>query len=630
MSGPRIVTRKDRPARVLEAGVHEISIEQTVEIDVPKIDPATKEDLNNPKGRVHRQEIALEVRLPRFQPPEVTFRYPQPGTSAHFGDTIPHIVLGKAELPWERTAGGGLPWLALIAFAGDDRPKIVSGVVEDLAKAPEPQAADGANPICKPALAGSHVPQEWEKKDNPPCRYIDIPWEAVARLAPRLEEVQRLAHVQKSAQQRAASGSTDDAAKQPVTLDTSAVLLNRLPVKGLIAVPNAKKDVPIDVHLVSLEGLASLLPRGDGAAGLPGAVPFTRLRVLTLDHWSFTHTGSAPAGAKASEFRRLCTALSPRSLATTEAPLGAEGYVRFEGGTRALYYRGPLLPVPDGEYEAKPWESPADCLRQCKKDGAIDISYAAAWQMGRLVSMGDPNLGIEFSKVREGWRYLDVTRRRNCIEDWIEPPDTPEELARLEKIMREDEAAGIRIARLWLLESVPLHYLIPDASMLPAESICAIHMDRDWADAWCWGAFSAGSHSPTDYSLGSVDGMKLMYAADQAECRDNGVMGLLIRSKVVPMWPALGVELWRKKPDGKLESARVVRRALLAPDVLLVLAVGSFSEAVLNLPADCLHYEVGANDTAVPSGTSAGSADVATSCLQAADPVKFSLETNAP
>ena len=44
-----------------------------------------------------------------------------------------------------------------------------------------------------------------------------------------------------------------------------------------------------------------------------------------------------------------------------------------------------------------------------------------------------------------------------------------------------------------LLERVPFHYLVPDARMLPAESVRFFYLDRTWTDRLVDGAMAAGA-----------------------------------------------------------------------------------------------------------------------------------------
>ena len=53
------------------------------------------------------------------------------------------------------------------------------------------------------------------------------------------------------------------------------------------------------------------------------------------------------------------------------------------------------------------------------------------------------------------------------------------------------------LGRLRLLHGVPFSYLVPDAGLLPLESIRFFHLDRAWTDALVQGA-GYPTHSPRE------------------------------------------------------------------------------------------------------------------------------------
>ena len=54
------------------------------------------------------------------------------------------------------------------------------------------------------------------------------------------------------------------------------------------------------------------------------------------------------------------------------------------------------------------------------------------------------------------------------------------------------------LARLRLLHGVPFSYLVPDAELLPLESIRFFYIDRAWTDALVQGALSVGTITTAD------------------------------------------------------------------------------------------------------------------------------------
>src|SRR5262245_25879139 len=54
------------------------------------------------------------------------------------------------------------------------------------------------------------------------------------------------------------------------------------------------------------------------------------------------------------------------------------------------------------------------------------------------------------------------------------------------------------LARLRLLHGIPFSYLVPDADLLPLESIRFFYLDRTWTDALVQGALSVSTVSTAD------------------------------------------------------------------------------------------------------------------------------------
>ena len=160
------------------------------------------------------------------------------------------------------------------------------------------------------------------------------------------------------------------------------------------------------------------------------------------------------------------------------------------------------------------------------------------------------------------------------------------------------------LARLRLLEGVPFSYLVPDAAMLPPETIRFFYVDRNWLDALVQGALSVGTVNSADraklaelYPIvrGEVDVAERLVRMKDADApavdadgRPIGVAGpitgFLMRSAVVSGWPGLHVRAYSTdtRPDDQTipemdtspDRVRLLRMERLAPAVLLVLFDG--------------------------------------------------------
>lgn len=153
------------------------------------------------------------------------------------------------------------------------------------------------------------------------------------------------------------------------------------------------------------------------------------------------------------------------------------------------------------------------------------------------------------------------------------------------------------MARLRLLHGVPFSYLVPDADLLPIESIRFFYIDRAWTDALVQGALSVGTITSADRTQLEAVYPHIRAEVDEAErtvrqpkgeellkAGSGTITGFIMRSRVVSGWPNLHVRAYSRDllPDDALTTAaesdpsrlKVLRLERLAPAVLLVLFDG--------------------------------------------------------
>jgi hypothetical protein len=182
--------------------------------------------------------------------------------------------------------------------------------------------------------------------------------------------------------------------------------------------------------------------------------------------------------------------------------------------------------------------------------------------------------------------------RDEGVEDGI-PPDgvVPAEIVRF-------------LAHLRLLEGVPFSHLVPDAELIPPETIRFFYLDRNATDALTQGALSAGTVNATDRvqlaqlypivrdEVDQAERLVRMKDADapkvDAEGRPIGaggpISGFVLRSRLVSGWPGLHVRAYASdtRPDDQTipdmdtspDRVRLLRMERLAPAVLFVLFDG--------------------------------------------------------
>jgi hypothetical protein len=156
------------------------------------------------------------------------------------------------------------------------------------------------------------------------------------------------------------------------------------------------------------------------------------------------------------------------------------------------------------------------------------------------------------------------------------------------------------LGHLLLLYGIPFHYLVPEESMLPPESIRFFYLDPAWMKCLLEGACSVGRSSSADELLDQhLRNHFLSEAAEKAkEVRagrkgtlDWPLTGFLMRSRVVEGWQGLemtasGVDK-NGNPIDPLEPLRIDR---LSPDILLCLFNGKVTRIEIKQPPEGMHF----------------------------------------
>jgi hypothetical protein len=180
-----------------------------------------------------------------------------------------------------------------------------------------------------------------------------------------------------------------------------------------------------------------------------------------------------------------------------------------------------------------------------------------------------------------------------------------------EQVATDDPAAALPrnlesfLAHLRLLVGVPFEYLVPDARLLPKESIRFFYLDRSWTDRLIDGALAVGKfgsreqahhqgHHETVRSKLDVTERavrSIQRGVDFADARNEAapiepepegrVTGFLFRSAVVSGWPQMDVRAYDTRLEEPLDSAaaqdhriRLLRLERLSPSVMFGLFDG--------------------------------------------------------
>lgn len=207
----------------------------------------------------------------------------------------------------------------------------------------------------------------------------------------------------------------------------------------------------------------------------------------------------------------------------------AMGYVPLphalrQGNQTVSWYRSPLTPGLSSDTFPLPVRAADELLRYDSSTGLFDSSYAAAWQLGRMLTLQNQGLAIElFNWKRANAQWLlqlhqkALNPLRSRLKAWQE--------------IELPSAIADWFTQLELLQGIPFNYLIPDERLLPTESIRFFWVDSFWVDCLQDGAFSVGRVTACECEQ---DAEIRTLRASRGLRRSNNVMtGLIMRSQVV-------------------------------------------------------------------------------------------------
>lgn len=260
-----------------------------------------------------------------------------------------------------------------------------------------------------------------------------------------------------------------------------------------------------------------------------------------------------------------------------------------QGNQLVSWFRGPLLPGPTKEtvdFTNLHVTAADELVRYDSKFGMFDVSYAAAWELGRLLMLRRRRVSVAFFNWKRACLQASKSvcaphlpfKQSSCS---IDLPDAVKEW----------------FVGLGTLNDVPYNYLVPDERELPQSSIRFFSMDSVWMAYLLDGAFS----------VGRVVASK---AAGEASLRSSipipGPMsGFVLRSPVVTGWPHMEVQGYNIagggttfEPEGVTDAniLKVLRMERIAPDTLFCIFAGEVKTLDLFEKAEVIHFGVAFKD----------------------------------
>lgn len=496
-----------------------------------------------------------------LKPTDIHAVFPPDGSLGDHSNVLPHIILNRSTLPWERQSVDGhndTPWLALLLFAEAETPEsqiITLKTLKDI--------------NSYPAKFPNFTLESGQHEDDK-LIVIDVQKQLLAQILPTPQDLAYLAHVRQG---------TDDQGNL-VGDELAVVICNRLP----------QKSGRSTLHLVSLEGRYN-----NNGFDFQSAGDNDKIRLVSLKSWSFSCIDEKQSfkGLLLHLNREPSTLRLPQVNNTEAEKYLSMGYVPLphflrEGGKTFSWYHSPLITGNNPKNEINlPIRTADELIRYNPNNGMFDISYAAAWELGRLLALQSKNLSISLYNWKRSHRQGQVIQQTETHLPVYNQPN----------INLPDSIANW-FNDLSLLKGVPFNYLVPDEQMLPIESIRFFYLDFLWIECLLDGAFSIGRVTTSDHTN---DSNHKDNNTSPAVNPHETVTGFLLRSDVVAGWPGLLVDGYSKVVNNedstsdkdKLELLRMDR---LSANVLIGLFKGEVKTVDIHQKPETLHFGLDSDD----------------------------------
>ena len=610
---------------VLESGEYRVTIDQTLDDTGSKISSQSYQITKN-----------FYVSGERFHilPEHIKSAFPPPHSLGEHSNVLPHLMLSRNTLPWEREAVPGTtatPWMALLVIHESE----AADVTEATVSLSDLTTASSVSPFF-PGISDLEPGQTGDLK----IAVVDIKKSLLDQILPNQQALEFLTHIRQG----------KDNNGNLVGEDIAVLIANRLPQPGAANT----------VYLISLEDRYN----ANGSFNDQGAGNNDMIRFVKLYSWSFTSTEHFKVSEtfleKASNLpqtiknkivllqdREFFTEADFSSALTNEAGLTAQelsdheaaifedfaygdfanilnhldrttetlrlpdvndatadpylqsGFYplshKLRGGAQTVsWYHGPLSPQSNTESINFPAQGSDALLRYYEAISMFDVSYAAAWELGRLLALQNTHFSTELYRWKR--RYAKVSLKQTQIAD-----DATGHLQGGNRdYATEDLPSSVSdwLDDLKLLKGLPFNYLVPDEELLPAESIRFFQLDKLWIESLLDGAFSIGRVTSSDHALDTA------IAATETALTAAPVSGFILRSEVVSGWPGMQVEGYDVTPTvgheadplSDSDKINVIRQERLSKNVLLCFFEGDLQTLDLHLKPEVLHFGVNPKD----------------------------------
>ncbi len=512
--------------------------------------------------------------------------FPPPGNMGDYSSDLPHILLNRSTLPWERFAQSGnktLPWLWLFIFDDEDikkgNVKVTSGPIQNFVNfdGTGPSTATIALASEAGEVTGSGLSATYDPKTVNVVQ-INTNWATDNNVIPDKMDLPLMTGVRVNAD---ASQLLNENDSEGVT-ELAMCIANRLPQPG----------VKTYAHLLSLEG------RYNEASGVFETNSEDELSFVSLTNWSFMCTAESAESfsdyllnVDCSDFKLpdLDTSVAGASIANQYLQRGAVALPHHlkAGGEVISWYHGPLitgLQTDETSLVSLPVQSSDELLRLDDNLGMLDTSYAAAWELGRMLTLNNKGLSMKMYAWKRQQSWSQQQAEYDIFYDLL-PIDRQN--AQQQADLNQWEEIKTWFRSLNLLENIPFNYLVPDENLLPEESIRFFQLDNLWISCLLDGAYSIGRVTQTETQRDAT------LNQGGSDAKYPQVSGFLLRSQAVNGWPTLMVEATTVEPTASNPvppTLNVLRMDRLGSDVLLCLFEGEAQYFDIHLKPESIHF----------------------------------------
>lgn len=542
----------DNHASGILGGDYELSVSQTIKWD-------GDDELYTLNQTDYRFEVGRKM-LRLFQD-QIASIYPAPNSSGSYTHHLPHMMLHSSTLPWESRPGDGEegdPFLFLLLLDESESDQILDETI----------TLDDSDDSYSVLTISSTLFSAFFQVDTGSGKPDKTKFLKTLRLLSHVRQIQ------------------DDGTELSIDNRQSCIMGNRLPAPGSTSI----------VHLVSLTDTP------DGPFHLDD-LDKESISLYSLFSYRFQTTEDAPDVIDT--MIDIINGLDPAAISSIKSPEKTEqqaaklsmhqAFVPLlhhfrNGDQRYSLYRGPLVPantavpVNDMAYVT----ASDQLLRVHPELGLLDVSYAAAWNLGRYLTLNSR----AFTKALISWKRKRFQQmKQDKVHQHLYGTSIPD-FTPVQQLLQDNItiSSGLpetiqQSIKSWMnLEEIPLSYLLPDSNMLPDESLRFFKMDERWMKALINGAFEVGfAGVASDRS--ETDLWKHVWKqAKNYWPGDNALHGFFLSSSIVSDFP--GITVTGKDSGGQLIAPlRLLRNGKL----MMVLFAAETKEVIFSLPDYVMH-----------------------------------------